>query len=87
MFGFGYFTYTLGISKTHITNTYNEIYKMANTANTVSNTNYTNSHITRAITTLWTLPTIPAILLYTPPYQATKTIKKHLPSLMNDTRV
>jgi len=87
LLGISYITYAINVSKTQITDTYNEIYEIANTVGSTEYDSETNKQITHAITIAWTLPIIPAILLFNPPYQAKKTIEKYLPSSKEEDRV
>jgi hypothetical protein len=60
------------ISRSPILDTYKDIYTLANTRN--HEQTRTQTYITHTITTMWFLPIIPAILLFYPPYYATKTL-------------
>ena len=67
---------SINISQIPIKQSYEEIYKLADTR-IHKKTEY-ETHITHAITTLWTLPIIPSILIFYPPTYATKKIKEYL---------
>ena len=85
LLGLSYLTYAINVSKTQITDTYNETYKMTNTV--TKSKHKTNKYIINAITLAWTIPIIPTILLFNPPYQAKKTIEKYLPFSKHNNRV